>query len=50
MKLEKENELYQMVIYLSPGDYHRFHSPTEMTLRKANHIEGHLYPVKLSYI
>lgn len=39
-----------MVFYLSPGDYHRFHSPADLTILRHNHIPGHLYPVKLSYV
>jgi len=40
LKLSKETELYQIVIYLGPGDYHRFHSPTEWTVEKRRHFPG----------
>ena len=39
-----------MVIYLSPGDYHRFHSPAIHTARYRRHIVGYLSPVKPSYV
>ena len=44
------NQLYYMVIYLSPGDYHRFHSPAIHTARFRRHIAGYLSPVKPSYV
>lgn len=39
-----------MVIYLSPGDYHRFHSPAIHTARYRRHIAGYLSPVKPAYV
>ena len=39
-----------MVIYLSPGDYHRFHSPAIHTAKYRRHIAGYLFPVKPSYV
>lgn len=39
-----------MVIYLSPGDYHRFHSPAIHTAYFRRHIAGYLSPVKPSYV
>jgi len=39
------NALYSAVLYLSPGDYHRFHSPTEWTVTARKHIAGQLLPV-----
>jgi phosphatidylserine decarboxylase len=39
-----------MVIYLSPGDYHRFHAPAIHTAQYRRHIVGYLAPVKPSYV
>ncbi|XP_016937785.4 phosphatidylserine decarboxylase proenzyme, mitochondrial [Drosophila suzukii] len=38
-------ELYQCVIYLAPGDYHRFHSPTEWKPSIRRHFSGELLSV-----
>ena len=46
----KGNELHYMVIYLSPGDYHRFHSPAIHRGHYRRHIAGYLQPVKPSYV
>ena len=37
--------LYQMVIYLCPGDYHRFLSPTTWQVSSLTHIWGELLSV-----
>ncbi|XP_017046911.1 phosphatidylserine decarboxylase proenzyme, mitochondrial [Drosophila ficusphila] len=44
-KSDESTELYQCVIYLAPGDYHRFHSPAawEPTIRR--HFSGELLSV-----
>lgn len=34
--------LYQCVIYLAPGDYHRFHSPVEWSPTVRRHFPGML--------
>jgi len=36
----KDTELYQAVIYLAPGDYHCFHSPTEWTVTFRRYFPG----------
>jgi len=40
---KKDTELYQAVIYLSPGDYHRFHSPTEWTVTFRRYFPGLIF-------
>jgi phosphatidylserine decarboxylase len=42
------NRLYYSVIYLAPGDYHRFHSPAEWTVKTRRHFPGELFSVKPS--
>ncbi|KAK9500552.1 hypothetical protein O3M35_001796 [Rhynocoris fuscipes] len=40
-----DNELYQCVIYLAPGDYHRFHSPVDWKVNFRRHFNGELLSV-----
>lgn len=37
--------LYYLVVYLAPGDYHRFHSPTSWVAERRRHFAGELYSV-----
>jgi phosphatidylserine decarboxylase len=39
------NDLFFAVIYLAPGDYHRFHSPTAWVVEKRRHFAGELFSV-----
>ncbi|KAI0761148.1 phosphatidylserine decarboxylase [Trametes elegans] len=39
------NDTYFMVIYLAPGDYHRFHSPTSWVVERRRHFVGDLFSV-----
>lgn len=36
----KGNILHLLTIYLSPGDYHRFHSPADWTIKLRRHFQG----------
>jgi phosphatidylserine decarboxylase len=42
------NRLYHCVIYLAPGDYHRFHSPTDWVIFFRRHFPGELFSVNPS--
>jgi len=44
------NQLLYMVIYLSPADYHRFHSPAIHTADFRRHVVGYLSPVKPAHV
>lgn len=39
------DNLYYIVLYLSPADYHRVHSPTDWTINTRRHFPGTLFPV-----
>lgn len=41
----ENNDLFYSVIYLAPGDYHRFHSPTEFKVQSRRHFPGDLFSV-----
>ena len=47
---ERGNKVMYMVVYLAPGDYHRFHSPTTFTANYRRHIPGYLEPVDPRYL
>jgi phosphatidylserine decarboxylase len=38
-------KLYYIVLYLAPGDYHRFHSPVSWVCSSRRHFAGELYSV-----
>ncbi|KAG7888538.1 hypothetical protein KL936_003750 [Ogataea polymorpha] len=42
---KESNRLFYAVIYLAPGDYHRFHSPVEWVATLRRHFVGQLYSV-----
>ena len=45
------NALYYCILYLNPGDYHRFHSPANgIKFDCISHLVGDLYPVKPSWL
>ena len=46
MKSNPDNQLVSVVYYLSPGDYHRYHSSDFWRVKKVNHIPGYLAKVK----
>ncbi|KAI0247847.1 phosphatidylserine decarboxylase-domain-containing protein [Lactifluus subvellereus] len=44
-RVKPGNALFFTVIYLAPGDYHRFHSPTAWVVEKRRHFQGELFSV-----
>ncbi|KAI8739338.1 phosphatidylserine decarboxylase proenzyme [Biomphalaria glabrata] len=45
LSLKPGNELYHVIVYLAPGDYHRFHSPATWTIHHRRHFPGELLSV-----
>ena len=45
LKVDPSNQLYQIVIYLAPGDYHRYHSAAEFLVKKRRYYPGDLFSV-----
>lgn len=42
---KQPTNLFYFVVYLAPGDYHRFHSPTSWVASTRRHFAGELYSV-----
>lgn len=42
----KDTALFQWVTYLSPGDYHRFHSPADWQVLTRRYVQVHLLDTK----
>ena len=40
LKRNPENQLYSLIFYLSPGDYHRFHAPMDMQIQEYRPFKG----------
>lgn len=40
-----KKRLFYAVVYLAPGDYHRFHSPVPWVVERRRHFNGELYSV-----
>lgn len=47
---ERGNKLVVVTIYLSPGDYHRYHSPAVFNAAYRRHVSGYLDPVKPAWV
>ena len=45
LKIFPHSEFYQIVIYLAPGDYHRFHSSNEFLVKRRRYYPGDLFSV-----
>ncbi|KAG2183768.1 hypothetical protein INT43_006779 [Umbelopsis isabellina] len=49
-KTKPGNSLYFCVVYLAPGDYHRFHSPADWVVQMRRHFAGELFSVSPYFV
>lgn len=47
-RLHVDTAVNSCILYLAPGDYHRYHCPVDFVARRRVHIPGMLAPVKVS--
>ena len=47
---DTNRQLYHIVLYLAPGDYHRFHSPAQWSVEKLKYFTGKLYSVSPGFV
>ena len=45
-----KNKFYHIVLYLSPADYHRIHSPVSWSVMKTTHFSGKLHSVAIPVV
>ncbi|KAF0852453.1 mitochondrial phosphatidylserine decarboxylase domain protein [Andalucia godoyi] len=48
--ISPQKRLYYAVFYLAPGDYHGFHSPSDVTFSERIHVFGQLLPVWTAFV
>lgn len=47
---DEKKKFYQITIYLSPGDCHRYYSPSDIHINHRIYLPGFLEPVRPSYL
>lgn len=50
LQKNRKKNIYQITIYLSPGDCHRIYSPGELTMKEKYKIPGYLESVNPKYL
>lgn len=49
-KVKPGHKMFFCVVYLAPGDYHRFHSPTNWVVQTRRHFAGELFSVSPYFV
>ena len=50
LEVNEDKKLYHCVIYLGPGDYHSFHSPSEWNVSLRRHFPGWFSSTCMDYM